>query len=804
MTFFNPSSHIRSAFIRGFVVLGTVSMLILAACSTPVTKTLPTTKRQSVQTFTLAGQQPQTLTKARADGKVKDLGALDPNRILPPLSISIPLQNQGVLRALLANLYDPASPFYHKFLTSSQFVSQFAPGSKTVSEVSDYLTASGLTVTSVSPSQQFINFKGTVGSIQNAFHVQLHSFSLNGNTYYGPVSDPSVATTLAGMIQNVSGLDNFSVYKTHSHVQATGNGYTPQDLQKAYNIAPLASQNLDGSGQSIAFLELDDYQDSDIAAYQQEYNLPQNTNITRMPVDGGATIGQGAAEVTLDLEIALAAAPKANLLVYEGPNTGQGINDVYAQIVNDNKAKTVSVSWGLCESQVGSAELQTMDQIFQQGAAEGMSFFAASGDSGAYDCGTSSLAVDSPADDPWVTGVGGTSLTLNGSGSYGSETAWSCTSANCQSQAPQGAGGGGGISSIFPVPAFQQGLTPARAGSGNSGRYVPDVGADADPQTGYAIYCTAQSANCQGDMVVGGTSAAAPLWAGIDALLNQSLTGQKTGSFGNMNAALYSVAKSQPNAFHDVKSGDNLHYQATAGYDLATGWGSPDANQLVQGLLAYAANGGGTTTPPNPTATPNPGSTATPTTGTPTATVISGTPTVGSTTPTIPPTTGSGQELLANNGFENGQSPWQQTSSGGYQLIDTSNPNAGSYNGDLCGYLNCDDILYQSFQVPTSGTSLTLSYYWYMVTQETTSSCVDTFTATIAAVNADGSLGQSLQQIKKSCNANANNQYDQVTVDISSLLQSNPGDVVAVVFETQANGNQATRVFVDDVSVQAQ
>ncbi|HKD77648.1 MAG TPA: protease pro-enzyme activation domain-containing protein, partial [Ktedonobacterales bacterium] len=336
--------------------------------------------------------------------------ALDSSKVLT-LSIGLPMRNQAKLRALLANQYDPNSPLYHDFLTPDQFRQDYGPTDQTVSEVESYLTASGLSNPRVSPSHQFIDVQGKVSDVESAFHVQLHKYTYHGKSYYGPAGDPAVSSSLAGLVQNVSGLDNFGVYQPAMQLRpnAQGSGYSASDIQKAYNTSGLS----DGSGQSIAFLELSDYQDSDIQQYQQQNNLPSNTP-QRVQVDGGAQLDSGTPEVELDLEIAGAMAPKASQLVYEGPNSGQGINDIYSQIVNDNKAKIVSISWGLCEQQTGGAELQTLSQIFAQGAAEGIAFFAAAGDDGAYDCGDSNLAVDSPADDPNVTGVGGTSLTLNG------------------------------------------------------------------------------------------------------------------------------------------------------------------------------------------------------------------------------------------------------------------------------------------------------------------------------------------------------------------------------------------------------
>jgi hypothetical protein len=720
-----------------------------------------------------------------------DNGALDPNMTLP-LSITLPMSytNKLRLQAFLKTVYDPASPFYHQFLTPQEYQQQYGLPADTIKNIKDYLALSGVDASSISisPTGQLIDLKASVGTIEKVFNVQLHKYTLHGQTYYGPVSDPHVPTALAGLIQSISGLDDFSVYHSGAQLRPhASNGYTPADLQKAYDASGLLSKGIDGSGQNIAFMELDGYQSSDIQQYQQQYGVTGGTFET-VSVDGAnydSNPGQGSVEVQLDMEVAFAMAPKIHELVYEGQNSGQGINDIYSQIVNDDKAKIVSVSWGLCEQSSGSSELQALDQIFQQGAAEGIAFFAAAGDNGAYDCGDNTVNVDSPADDPYVTGVGGTSLTLN-NGAYGSETAWSCASCTNNGQNQNGSGGGGGISQAFPVPSFQQNVHPSGT-NGQTGRYVPDVSADADPNTGYSIICSA-SCGGNGQTVVGGTSAAAPLWASGMALIEQSLA--KAGkTLGNANSAIYALAGK---GIHDVTQGDNLLYQAGPGYDLATGWGSAD----FAALAAALASGSTGTPPPAPNPTPTPGGNPTPTPGSGNG---GGTP-----TPNPPPTSGNGQELLSNGGFENGTSPWSESSSGGYELITTDHPHSGQYSALLCGYSDCQDIIAQGFQLPSSVSSVTLSYWWDMQTDKS-GACADHFTVGIYAVNSDYTLGSQVAQVQDVCNDAANGKYQQQTVDLSSALQGQAGQVLAIVFSgTTDSQSNTTETYVDDVSLQAQ
>jgi len=487
------------------------------------------------------------------------------------------------------------------------------------------------------------------------------------------------------------------------------------------------------------------------------------------------------------MEVVGAIAPHAKQIVYEGPNTTQGLNDTYNQIVNDNKAHIVSISWGLCEANTGAAELQTLDHIFKQGASQGISLFAASGDSGAYDCGDGNLGVDSPAGDPYITGVGGTNLQLH-SGAYGSESVWANPSDTQRS--PNGAGSGGGVSNTFNQPSWQTG-----PGVQNGNREVPDVSADADPATGYATYCTVANAGCPstGWITVGGTSASAPLWAGSMALINQYLQSQGKAVVGFANPALYSLfnAQQQSPAFHDITSGNNLHYAATAGYDMASGIGTPDVNNIARDL-ALNAGGGGTPTPtpttvpsPTPTSTPLPSPTIPPT---PTPTL----------TPAPPPA------IIQNGGFEKGQAPWQESSSGGYQMVDNSNVHSGQYSAYFCGYSGCDDRIWQTFTVPTNFNKITITYWWYSDTNKTTNKCYDYFNSGIkTAANATGYI----RSFQNDCNLKVTNTWVSKSYELTQGdLSKYRGQQVTLFFQgTNApNQYQPTDFFIDDVVVSVQ
>src|SRR5215469_14850606 len=665
------------------------------------------------------------------------------------LSIGLQPRNSQELDSLLNNLYDPRSSLYHHFLTPQEFAAEFGPTPGEQQQVVDYLRQQGLTVTSVSPNGLLIDASATVAQAEAAFRVQINNYRVGVKTFFANANPPTIPVVLSSIILSIGGLDNsvkmHPLYQrthaaalnttTHNKLlagpghkktgllkpataHATPSGYGPTELRGAYDSNPLQQAGVQGSNQTVAVFELDGYQSSDITQYLQNYNLgtPNISNVLIDNFDGSA--GQGAIEVELDIEVVAAMAPKAAQIVYEGPNSTQGVNDTYNKIVTDHKAQVMTTSWGECEAQSGNSELQTLDTIFKQGATEGIAMYAASGDSGAYDCNDTNLAVDSPAGDPFITGVGGTNLQLN-NGSYGSETVWSNPSDTQRS--PQGSGGGGGISSFFTQPSWQVGPGVKNQYS-NGKREVPDVSADADPATGYAVYCTASASGCPstGWITVGGTSAAAPLWAGSTATINEYLQKQGKSIVGFANPALYGLQSAQQPfpPFHDVASGTNLFYPATANFDEASGWGSPDISNIARDLA-------GGTQPPTPTptgtTTPSPTPPASPTPlPSPTATVTPPPNPSPTPTPTPPPTGGS---LIQNGGFENGTDPWLESSSGGYELIDSTNPHHGQYSAYLCGYSRCADAIGQDFTVPDSASNITISYWWYGETSRRASTC---------------------------------------------------------------------------------
>ncbi len=712
------------------------------------------------------------------------------------LAIGLQLRSDTDIDGFLSALYDPESPTYHHYLTPDQFTQMFAPTPDSVQQVTTYLQNQGFTITNIASNNLIIDATASVEQVQQSFHVQMNTYRLGHNTFFANDVPPSVPASMSSLISSISGLDNSTQYHPSYHRAlhaAQGGpvgGLGPKDLASAYDVMPLQNSGILGNNQTIGLFELDGYKSSDVNAYFQNYGITP-PNITNVLVDGfNGNASSSAVETELDIEAVGAIAPRANQIVYEGPNTTSGLNDIYNKIVTENKVQIASVSWGLCENSSGSAELQTLDTIFKQGAAQGISFIAAAGDAGAYDCQDTNLNVDSPADDPYVTGVGATKLQTN-NGGYGSESVWSDPTQ--VQHGPKGSGSGGGLSTQFRIPSWQSGPGVKNKYS-NGYREVPDVVAAGDPKPGYSVYCTVTNAGCPstGWFTTGGTSAPAPFWASSLALVNQYLQAHNVGRIGHANPTLYHLFNTQQqySPFHDVTAGNNLFFPATSGYDLASGIGSPNVYNIARDLAGPAAGGGAVTPTGTPVSTPSP-------TVTPTDTPL---PTPSPTdTPVLTSSPSQVPSLIQNGDFETGTAdPWQEQSSQGNEIVDSSNPHGGQYSTYLCGYSGCDDRISQTFTVPTSYTQMTLTYWWNSDTNKTTAQCMDTFGTKLQAPN--GGQSYTLQQ---SCNTDATNAWVQKSYDVTSILSAFKGKQVTLLFHgTNAAGqDQPSDFFVDDVAL---
>jgi subtilase family serine protease len=392
--------------------------------------------------------------------------------------------------------------------------------------------------------------------------------------------------------------------------------YTADQIASAYAFDQLYAAGAQGQGETIALYELESYDPADIRAYQACYGT--DATVGNVAVDGGAGTGPGSGEAALDLEQAIGLAPKATFLVYEGPNSGSdapgsGPYDTLAAIVSQDRARVVSMSWGQCEQLQGSSVLSAENTLFEEAAVQGQSVVSATGDEGSEDCNQATpgvtanqLAVDDPGSQRFVTGVGGT--TLLSPGPPPSETVWNRPGATSGPLSGQGGAGGGGISRAWAMPGYQAGAARSLnvigayssgspcASSGGYCRQVPDVSADADPAHGYVFYWNGSGevfGMPQGWQAVGGTSAAAPLWAALIADAD-SAPACRGSAIGFANPALYTAAGAGYGGyFNDVLTGENDFtganhglYPAGPGYDMASGLGSPRAGALAAALCA--------------------------------------------------------------------------------------------------------------------------------------------------------------------------------------------------------------------------
>lgn len=503
-----------------------------------------------------------------------------------PVVLTLPLRDAAGLDALLTHLYSPGDPAYHRFITPDEFAAKFGPTQADYDAAARWARAQGLTVTATHRSRLLLEVSGPASATEAAFGVQLEQVKVPAaggraaRLARQPDTAPRVPAALAGRVSGVVGLDTVPVRRPHLRQASltaaagtgVGGGLSVSDIRAAYGFSSFSGT---GAGQTIAIFQLATFAQSDITAYQNANGLPRvpvNTVQVSTGVSAAFNTPDDQAEATLDAEMALALTPNlSSVQVYLCPNTDAGVLAGYSRIANDNTAAQVSTSWGLAETKLSRATLNSEYTIFKQMAAQGQALLASAGDNGAYDTGirADGLTVDDPASQPYVTGVGGTTLrTQSPGGPYLSETTWynSATSA-----------GGGGVSTQWGVPAYQQSVPGVL-----NGRTVPDISFNADPNTGYAIYVGGGWTN------FGGTSPATPLWAGLTALVNSRRAAQGLGRVGFLNPAIYQIGQANvPANFHDIADGSsNGFYTAASGYDPATGWGTP-TETLLNSLAAY-------------------------------------------------------------------------------------------------------------------------------------------------------------------------------------------------------------------------
>ena len=465
-------------------------------------------------------------------------------------------------------------------VTREEFAARYGADPAAIEQVKAFAKEFHLTVTEVAPERRTVKLEGSAADMSKAFDVPFERFEVEGTRYRARTGAVNVPEEMAGSIEAVLGLDNRPHVKPHFrlHVAHTPKpdaaqavSYSPRQVAQLYQFPPGAG----GTGQTIGILELGGgYRPADLKTYFASIGVPEPTVIA-VSVDKGKNAPTNAnsadGEVLLDTEVAGAVAPGARIVVYFAPNTTNGFQDALTTAVHDaaNKPSVISISWGGAESTWTQQAMTALDAAAQDAALLGVSVCAAAGDDGSSDgVDDGQNHVDFPASSPHILACGGTDL-QSGNGTIASETVWN--------DGAQGGATGGGFSVLFPEPSWQKsaGVKPPAGG----GRGVPDVAGDADPETGYQVLVDGQST------VIGGTSAVAPLWSGLIALLNQSLG----KPLGFLQPALYGLSASK-HAFHDITQGSNGAFSAAPGWDACTGLGSPSGQNLL------AALGGGSQT----------------------------------------------------------------------------------------------------------------------------------------------------------------------------------------------------------------
>ena len=618
--------------MRKFRFLPSISAL-LAVCSAfgPLqaqSGSLPLVHDRVVAAATGRASIPNTVVpRAR---RAADLGAAPANTPIQAMTLRFSLTDAQTLALsqLEAAQQNPASASYHQWLTPEQYAAQFGVSTGDLASITAWLQAQGFTGIAAARSRSFITFSGTAAQVNAAFATSLHTMTADGEQHFANLTDPTLPSAFAGLVGGITGLNDFRL-KPHAkpHTVAAPNftsalsGSTfiaPGDFYTIYDTNPLLNASINGTGVTIGVMGQTDIALTDIAAFRSASGLAANAPTVQLYGRDPGTSTTDLPEASLDVEWSGAVAPAATILYV---NSTDVIAGSLTQAIDNNLAPILTISYGDCESGFGSSNIAVFNQLFRQATVQGQTILGPAGDSGATDCdydalvATQGLAVDFPASSPYVTGVGGTMFNENGgtyfsagNGNYqGSalsdipEAVWNETSTTNGIAA-----GGGGISAYFTKPSWQVGTgVPA-----DFSRDVPDVAFNAAANhDGYLFctggFCTNGFRNAASNLdVVGGTSVATPAYAGIMALLEQKIQAR----VGNANPTIYGLANSTyySTVFHDTTVGNNaspctvgstdcatspIGYSAGAGYDLATGWGSVDAANMVADWLLITPAG---------------------------------------------------------------------------------------------------------------------------------------------------------------------------------------------------------------------
>jgi kumamolisin len=499
------------------------------------------------------------------------LGPADPQEQLE-VTVLVQRNARQALRDRVSKLTRGDRSLGH--LSREEFEQQHGASAADLTAVKQFAKSHGLVLVKEHPGRRMIVLGGTVAQFNDAFGVQLQNCEHAGKTYRCRQGSVQLPDQLRGVVEAVLGLDNRPQARPHFRVRPNDDGHAQAASRHPSTFTPMKLASLydfpesDGAGECVAIVELGGgFNPDDLNAYFKGLNIAT-------PRVQAVSVGQGSnqptgdpngpdGEVMLDIEIVGALVPKATIAVYFAPNTDAGFLHAVAAAIHDNvrKPSVISISWGGAEASWTQQAMTAMDEAFQAAAAMGITVCVASGDDGSSDgVGDGADHVDFPASSPYVLACGGTSLHATAT-AITNEVVWNDKG---------GGAGGGGVSSFFPLPAWQQGLEVTDSAGDQTAlthRGVPDVCGDADPQTGYQVRVDGTN------IVVGGTSAVAPLWAGLVARIN-AIGGQP---LGYINPGLYQ----QPNALRDITVGNNGDFAASPGWDACTGLGSPDGRQVA-------------------------------------------------------------------------------------------------------------------------------------------------------------------------------------------------------------------------------
>ena len=504
----------------------------------------------------------------------KEIGPANPHE---KLDVTIRLRSRAGKKPIVSADAFTKPIAKRTILTRKEFEQSHGASPESIARLEAFAHEHKLTVKEKSAARRTVILTGTVAAMDQAFGVQLKEYQHPSGNYRGRTGPVQIPADLQDVIEGVFGLDNRPQAKPHfrrrrAHPQSVS--YTPLQIAQLYDFPT----GVDGSGECIGLIELGGgYKPTDLANYWKQLNLTETPNVSAVSIGDGSNNPTGNpdgpdGEVMLDIEVSGSIAPGAKIVAYFADNTDAGFLNAVTTAVHDstNNPSVVSISWGGPESTWTPAAMTSMDEAFQAAAAMGVTVTVAAGDDGSTDGVTDGLShVDFPASSPNVLACGGTKLVASGN-SIGSEVVWNELANN------EGATGGG-ISDQFPLPSWQAnaGVPPSANPNHNVGRGLPDVTGNADPTTGYVTIVDGKPD------VIGGTSAVAPLWAGLIALINESI-GKPVGF---INPLLYQDAGTADDV-NDITVGNNGAYSAGPGWDACSGLGSPIGTQVAAALGA--------------------------------------------------------------------------------------------------------------------------------------------------------------------------------------------------------------------------